>query len=46
MKTFVILLYMLGNIGTFIKLTFFDDFHYTLWNWIFALPARSTPAKG
>lgn len=31
-------IYVLGNIATFGKLTFFDDVHYTWWNWILIVP--------
>lgn len=30
--------WLLGNIATFIKLTFLDDYQYTWWNWIFVIP--------
>ncbi|UQN68293.1 hypothetical protein L0Z11_11410 [Burkholderia multivorans] len=30
--------WVIGNLGTFAKLTFFDGFHYTWWNWIIVLP--------
>ncbi|WP_261526134.1 hypothetical protein [Burkholderia multivorans] len=30
--------WFIGNLATFAKLTFFDGFHYTWWNWIIALP--------
>ncbi len=32
--------YIVGNIATFIKLTFFDGYQYTAWNWLIALPAN------
>ncbi len=38
MKNAAILLYIVGNIGTFIKLTFFDGYVYTWWNWIIVIP--------
>ena len=31
-------LYIVGNILTFIYLTFFDGYIYTWWNWIIAIP--------
>lgn len=30
--------WFIGNIATFAKLTFFDGYQYTWWNWIIALP--------
>ena len=32
--------YWIGNVGTFIFLTFFDDYRYTWWNWMIAIPAN------
>lgn len=40
MKMLAILIYVLGNVGTFIKLTFLDGYQYTWWNWIVALPVN------
>jgi len=34
------IIYWLGHIATFGKLTFFDGYHYTWWNWMIALPAN------
>ena len=42
-KAFGVLLYgayFIGGPATFIYLTFFDDFNYTAWNWIIAIPAN------
>ena len=33
-------IYNIGLIATFGKLTFFDGFVYTWWNWIVAVPAN------
>ena len=33
-----IIIYMVGWLGTFIYLTFFDNYIYTSWNWIIVLP--------
>ncbi|MBJ9895254.1 hypothetical protein [Burkholderia cenocepacia] len=30
--------WIVGNLATFAKLTFFDGCHYNWWNWIIALP--------
>jgi len=30
--------YFTGNFLTFVKLSFFDGFRYTWWNWLIALP--------
>ena len=38
MKTSMWVVYWVGNIGTFIKLTLFDNYVYTWWNWIIVLP--------
>lgn len=32
------IVYLVGNIGTFIKLTFFDGYVYNGWNWLIAIP--------
>jgi hypothetical protein len=32
--------YWLGHIATFVKLTFLDGYQYTWWNWIIALPVN------
>lgn len=34
-------IYELGALATFVKLIFFDDYVYTWWNWIIALPASA-----
>jgi hypothetical protein len=31
-------LYLFGAIATFIKLTYFDHYTHTLWNWIVLVP--------
>lgn len=31
------LVYWLGHVGTFVKLTFLDGYQYNWWNWIFAI---------
>lgn len=33
-------IWQLGSIATFVKLTFFDDYNYTWWNWIIAIPVN------
>lgn len=38
MKTIIWVIYWLGNLGTFVKLTFFDAYQYTWWNWIIVVP--------
>lgn len=30
-------IWMVGNIGTFVFLTFFDGYDYSWWNWIIAI---------
>ena len=32
------ILYHIVSIGTFVYLTFFDGYEYTLWNWIIVIP--------
>lgn len=34
----LLVLYVAGNVVTFLKLTFFDDYRYNWWNWIIAVP--------
>lgn len=31
---------MIGNVATFVWLTFFDGFAYNAWNWMVAIPAN------
>ena len=33
-----LLVWQVGSIATFIKLTFLDGYIYTWWNWIIAVP--------
>jgi hypothetical protein len=40
MKIALVVVYLLGNLATFLKLTFLDGYHYTWWNWIVALPVN------
>jgi hypothetical protein len=35
------IIYNLAAIVSFVKLTFFDDYTYTWWNWIIALPVNA-----
>lgn len=37
-KNAALVVYVLGNIATFVKLSFFDGYVYTWWNWIIVLP--------
>ncbi len=32
--------YLIGMFGTFIYLTFFDNYIYNAWNWIIAIPVN------
>jgi len=34
------LLYEIGSISTFVKLTFFDGYSYNAWNWLIAIPVN------
>lgn len=34
----VFYIWLIGSFVTFIKLTFFDDYIYTWWNWIIVIP--------
>ena len=36
----VLLGYQVGSIATFMKLTFFDHYVYSWWNWIIAIPVN------
>lgn len=38
MKSLALIVYLLGNIATFVKLTFFDGYIYNSWNWLIAIP--------
>jgi hypothetical protein len=38
MKKVAWVVYWLGNLATFVKLTFFAGYHYTWWNWLIAIP--------
>lgn len=40
MKRALWAVYWFGNLGTFIKLTFFDGYSYNWWNWIVAIPVN------
>ena len=33
--------WQLGSLFTFVKLTFFDDYIYTWWNWLVAIPVNA-----
>ena len=37
-KPLLWVVYWLGNIATFAKLTFFSGYHYTSWNWLIVVP--------
>lgn len=37
-RTAILLAYQVASIGTFVKLTFFDDYVYSWWNWVIAIP--------
>ena len=34
------IVYCLGDVATFVYLTFFDGYVYNAWNWIIALPVN------
>jgi hypothetical protein len=38
MNDILLWVYIIGNLATFGKLTFFDDYVYNWWNWIIVLP--------
>ena len=38
MKNAALIIYIAGNLATFIELSFFDGYSYTWWNWVIALP--------
>ena len=38
MKKFAWAIYWIGNVATFAKLTFFDGYQDTAWNWIIVVP--------
>lgn len=33
-----LIFYLIGSWATFIYLSFFDDYQYNWWNWVFVLP--------
>ena len=36
----VIFIYIVGDVFTFVYLTFFDGYIYSWWNWIIAIPVN------
>lgn len=34
-------IYTIGVLGTFVFLTFLDDYKYTWWNWVFVVPLNA-----
>lgn len=36
-----LIIYNVGALATFGKLTFFDDYNYTWWNWIIVVPLNA-----
>jgi hypothetical protein len=44
-QNLLIWLYVIGDIATFIYLTFFDGYVYTTWNWLIAVPANALLAQ-
>jgi len=38
MNKVILWVYIIGNVATFCKLTFFDGYIYNWWNWIIVLP--------
>lgn len=40
-KAIVFLLYQVGSLLTFVRLTLFDGYTYTWWNWIIAVPINA-----
>lgn len=38
--TIILGLYLCGQLATWVFLTFFDNYQYTWWNWIVAVPAN------
>jgi hypothetical protein len=41
MKTLAAVVYWVGDLGTFVYLTFFDGYIYNSWNWIIAIPVNA-----
>jgi hypothetical protein len=46
LRWLLILAYPLGGLATFVKLTFFDCFAYTWWNWLLAVPLNVLISSG
>lgn len=38
MERFLITIYLIGDFIAFMYFTFFTDYAYTWWNWIFVIP--------
>jgi hypothetical protein len=36
----LLIVYAIGDLATFLYLTFFDGYAYTAWNWIIAVPVN------
>ena len=45
MQKIALIIYFLGDIATFIYLTFFDGYIYNWWNWIVAIPINFSLAS-
>lgn len=41
MALVVVALYQIGALATFGKLTFFDDYPYSWWNWVIVVPLNA-----
>jgi hypothetical protein len=44
LRTLLLAAFWIGDIATFIYLTFFDDYQYTWWNWIIVVPLNGVLA--
>lgn len=40
MGKIAIIVWQLGALATFVYLTLFDDYEYTWWNWVIAVPVN------
>lgn len=38
MQRIALWIYLIGDVATFVYLTFLDGYEYTAWNWIIAVP--------
>ena len=45
MAKLLLAIYLIGDLGTFVYLTFFDGYVYNAWNWLIAVPVNTILAQ-